>query len=80
MVDFCILSVRAQRRTRQSLFGPDMLQFLVRPQEIVSICLWKSFPLIWLLHKILVTLLLCKANRIFPRLEVNVCALHKIGR
>ena len=62
------------------LLRPYMLQLLIRPQEVVRICFRENLPLIGLLHKVFITLLFRKSNRIFLRLEIEMCSLHKVCR
>jgi hypothetical protein len=48
-----------------TLLRPNMFQLLVRPQEVIRICLRDKLPRIRLLHEILVSLLLRKSDRVF---------------
>ena len=48
--------------------------------EVGCIGFGSESPLVWFLHKILVSLLLCKGHCVFFRLEVKMCALHRIRR
>lgn len=57
-----------------------MLQLLIRPQEIVGIQFGRYLPLVRLLHEEFIPLLLCKPDGLLPRLEVDMCALHEVGR
>lgn len=56
-----------------------MLQLCRAVQEVVRICLRNEFPLIWLLHEILISLLFREPDRVLLALETDVCALHEIG-
>lgn len=56
------------------------LQLLIAPKEVVGICLRQNLPFVRFLHKILVPLLLCEADRVFLALKIDMCALYKIGR
>ena len=61
------------------LFSADVLELLVRVQEVVGIRLWSALSLVWLLHKVLITLLLCESDRRVPAVELDGSSLHEIG-
>lgn len=61
-----------------SLLRPHLLHFPGYMHELVRICLRYNTSLIWLLHKILIPLLVCKQDGVFLVLEVEMCALHKV--
>ena len=62
------------------LLRPNMLQLLVRPQEVIRIRLRDDLSRIWLLNEVLVALLLCESDSILLRLEIDVCSLHEVCR
>lgn len=61
-------------------FGLDMSELLGLVDEVVGIGLGHEAALVRLLDKVLVTLLLGKSDGVFLRLELQVGALHAIGR
>lgn len=62
------------------LLRPNMLQLLITPQKIIRIRLRDNLPPVRLLHKVFVSLFLCKLDGVLLTLEVEMCALHEIGR
>lgn len=64
--------------TANCLFCPDVLEFLVAPKKIVRVGLWGDFARVWLLNEVLIALLFRELDRILPRLENQVCALHEV--
>lgn len=62
------------------LFCLDVLELLGLVNKVVCVRLRNNLALIRLLNKVLVTLLLREENGVFLGLEVQVGALHDIGR
>jgi len=62
------------------LLRPNMLQLLVTPQKVVRVRLREDLPAIRLLDKVFISLLLRKPDGVLLALEVEMCALHEIGR
>ena len=60
-------------------FRSNMLQRLWTVHEIVGIGFWHKFPLVWLLHKVLVSLFLGEENGVLFAFEVDMRSLHEIG-
>lgn len=67
-----------QREVRS--FGLDMPELLGLVDEVVGIGLGHEATLVRLLDKVFVTLLLGESDSVFLRLELQVGALHAIGR
>lgn len=61
----------------QSL-GSNVLELRRTMHEIVSINLGYYPPLVWFLHKILISLLLSEMNSVFFRFEVEMGSLKKV--
>ena len=66
-------------RPNQSL-GSNMFELRRTVHEIVSISLRYYPPLVWFLHKILISLLLSEMNSVFFRFEVDMGSLKKVCR
>ena len=62
------------------LLRPDLLQLLRAVNELIRISLGYDLPHIGLLHKVLVALLVGKVDGVVFAVEVQVCALHEVGR
>lgn len=63
-----------------ALLGTDVLQLLGAVNEVVGVGLGDDSALVGLLDKVLVSLLVGKVDGIFLGLEVEVGALHVVGR
>ena len=74
------LHSRPVSRVSLHLFRPDMLELLWCVKEVVGVGLGGDFSRVGLLNEVLVTLLLGKVNGVLLVLEVDVGALHEIGR
>lgn len=61
-------------------FRPHFLQLLGAVHKLRRVCLWHDPPLIGFLHEELVPLLLGKADGVVLALEVEMRALHHVGR
>jgi hypothetical protein len=65
---------------RCALLGTDVLQSLGAVQEVVGVSLGDDFALVGLLDKVFVALLVGEVDGIVLGLEVEVGALHVVGR
>lgn len=63
-----------------SSFRLNVLQRTRLVYEVVGVGFWHDSPLVWQLHIVLVSLLLCKRYCVFARLEFDVGALHEVSR
>lgn len=63
-----------------ALLGADVLELLGAVHEVVGVCFGDDPALVRLLDKVLVALLVGEVDGIVLGLEVEVCALHEIGR
>lgn len=63
-----------------SLLRPHLLELLWAMHKLGGVCLRRDASLVRLLHEVLVALLVGEADRVFLRLEVQVRALHVVGR
>ena len=55
---------------------PKLLRLV---NEVVGVGLWHNPPLIWLLHKVLIPLFLCKLYCLLLRSEIEMGTLHRIS-
>lgn len=62
------------------LLCPHLFQRLRAVLKLRGVCLWDDPPLIGLLNKVLVALLIGKADRVLSRLEIEMRALHGVRR
>lgn len=61
------------------LLRADVLELLVRVQEVVGVGLWRLLSYVWLLDEVLVSLLLSKGDSCLPAVELDGGSLHEIG-
>lgn len=69
-----------QRVPPCALLGTDVLQLLWAVHEVVGVCLGDDFALVGFLDEVLVALLVGKVDGVVLGLEVQVGALHVVGR
>jgi hypothetical protein len=62
-----------------SSFRLDMLELPWLVYKVVGVSFRDNPPLVWLLHKILISLLLRELYRFLFRSEIEMCALHRIS-
>lgn len=62
------------------LLCPHLLQLLRTVNELICISLRDNFPHVRFLHKVLISLLVGKVYGVFLAIEVQMCALHEVGR
>ena len=63
-----------------SLLCPDLLQLARHVYEVVGVGLGHKLAHVGLLDKVLVALLVSKADSVLLRLELDAVAVHEVGR
>jgi len=74
------IQARLCSKSTTVLFCPHGLELLWTVNELGGISLWYDPPLVWLLHKVFISLLVGKSDRILFCLETDSLALHKVAR